>query len=118
MSHAKLLDLQATKIKGFNLKEYIESDQEFSYPRSNKSIKIRVIFSSDAAFHLSESKLSEYQSLTTMKDGRILLETTVPDTEDLRWWLRGFGSQVEVLSPISLREEMAKEVDLLNHYYN
>ena len=33
------------------------------------------------------------------------------DSSDLRWWLLGFGSGVEVLEPLALREELtAREV--------
>ena len=49
--------------------------------------------------------LSEDHRTTEQSDGRILVEATVADTSQLRWWLLGFGSQVEVLEPISLREE-------------
>jgi predicted DNA-binding transcriptional regulator YafY len=37
----------------------------------------------------------------------VRLQATVPDTAQLRWWLRGFGSEVEVLEPSAIREEFA-----------
>ncbi len=40
-----------------------------------------------------------------MGDGRIELSANVPDTSELRWWLLAFGAQVEILEPLSLREE-------------
>jgi len=117
MSKAKLSNILATKIKEFSLREYIESEQEFSYPRTRKLMKIRVSFSPGTAYHLFESKLSENQKLSSLRDGRILLEAAVSDTEDIRWWLRGFGSQVEILSPPSLRQEFSEETKLLMNYY-
>jgi len=30
------------------------------------------------------------------------------DTSELRWWLLGFGDQVEVLKPASLRKHFAR----------
>ena len=38
------------------------------------------------------------------KDGRLLVEATVSNNADLRWWLLGFGPGVEVLGPPSLRK--------------
>jgi predicted DNA-binding transcriptional regulator YafY len=35
---------------------------------------------------------------------------TVRDTEQLHWWLLGFGSMVTVVSPDSLRVEMAQDL--------
>ena len=47
------------------------------------------------------------------EDGRILVEATVSDTADLRWWLLGFGSSVEVLEPTSLREQFREQAQRL-----
>jgi len=55
--------------------------------------------------HLHESLLAAGQVLTKQDDGRELLEATVLDTTELRWWLLGFGSAVEVLEPKDLRAE-------------
>jgi predicted DNA-binding transcriptional regulator YafY len=35
----------------------------------------------------------------------VLVEATVQDTQQLRWWLLGFGDQVEVVEPGELRNE-------------
>ena len=36
-----------------------------------------------------------------------MVTATVPDTSQLRWWLLGFGGEVEVLKPGSLRRKIA-----------
>lgn len=38
----------------------------------------------------------------------MLLEATVPDDTQLRWWLKGFGDQVEVIGPKQLRDEFVE----------
>jgi predicted DNA-binding transcriptional regulator YafY len=50
------------------------------------------------------SPLTEKQRLSREPDGRIRLQATVTDTHELRWWLQGFGSMVEVKAPANLRE--------------
>ncbi len=59
--------------------------------------------------HLGESRLASDQRLTAQDDGRVLVEATVKNNADLRWWLLGFGSAVEVLEPGSLRQEFREE---------
>ena len=91
---------------GFDLDAYIASGA-FGYPVGG-AIRLEALFSEGAAFHLGERPLSEDQRLEPTDDGRVLLTATVQDTSELRWWLLGFGDQVEVLAPESIREEMAR----------
>ena len=77
---------------------------EYADP-GNKKIKLVIKFSQSAALHLRETPLSEDQKLKDMKDGRVELKATVMLTWQLRWWLLGFGAQVEVIRPKFLREE-------------
>jgi len=117
MKKAELLNESAQQLEGFNLEKYIKEDKEFSYPVSDKKIKLKLLLNSHVATHLSECKLSEAQTLTLRKNGRTLLEATVADTDDLRWWLLGFGEGVEVLSPKSLRMEFREIVHNLSRRY-
>ena len=59
--------------------------------------------------HVTESRLSRDHRATTQDDGRVLVEATVADTADLRWWLLSFGAAVEVLSPDGLRAEIRSQ---------
>ena len=71
-------------------------DRRFSYPLSTGKIELKALFDAEAALHLIESRLAAGQRTTEQADGRFLIEATVPDTADLRWWLLGFGATVEV----------------------
>ncbi len=101
---ASLLDVPALRPKGFTLDGYI-AQGAFGYPVSEEPIRLRVLFSEGAALHLHETPLSKDQKLSMQPDGRELLEAVVRDTSELRWWLLGFGSNVEVLAPKELRDE-------------
>ena len=105
MSSASLPGRRADAIPNFDLTHYIREEQGFSYPLSGKKIKLRALFSNGAEVHLTESKLSDEQKVTRKKDGRVLIEARVADTAELRWWLLGFGSNVEVVGPRGLRNE-------------
>jgi predicted DNA-binding transcriptional regulator YafY len=36
---------------------------------------------------------------------------SIEHTEELKWWILGFGAKVAVLAPTSLREEIGAELD-------
>lgn len=117
MSKPVLLETPAKSPPGFNLSVHIQEELRFSYPVNPGTFHLRALFARDAAHHLTESRLSDDHRTTDWEDGRILVEATVPDTADLRWWLLGFGSAVEVLEPTSLREEFRNHARELNAKY-
>ena len=84
---------------------------------SGGSLALRAVFEKDAAVHLMESRLADDHRTTERDDGRVVVEATVPDTAEIRWWLLGFGSAVEVLEPASLREEFRDEAGRLRQIY-
>ena len=102
MSRAELLDDSVKVPKSFKMKSYIEDEQSFAYPLTPNKIKLEVLFDKDVAFHLSESKLSTDQTIEDLQDGWVLVKATVADTEELRWWLQGFGEMVDVIHPSGL----------------
>lgn len=105
MSSAQPIEREATPIEDFDLAKYVHQDAAFAYPQSNRMIRLKALFDESAAFHLTERRLSEDQSLQRTKDGLYRLMATVADTAELRWWLLGFGDGVEVLAPKALRAE-------------
>jgi hypothetical protein len=117
MSRASVTDLSAKLPPSFDLQKYVEEDREFAYPESRKRIRLVLRFSADAAHHLAESQLSEDQALTPARDGRFKIQATVEDTQELRWWLRGFGDAVEIVAPRNLRSEFKRMVAELNRQY-
>jgi predicted DNA-binding transcriptional regulator YafY len=102
---AELLEQPRTVPEGFSLDHYIRSG-EFDYPaHPNQTLGLKVLFVSSAGSHLYETPLSADQTIVAQDDGRLLVTATVFDTAQLRWWLRGFGDQVEILEPLDLRHE-------------
>ena len=81
-------------------------------------MKLKVLFDKGAAQHLYERPLSDDQALAIQADGRVLLAATVNDTEELEWWLKAFGDQVEIVSPAPLRRKFANLADSLARLYS
>jgi len=75
---------------------------------NDKKLKVKLKFSKMAGAHLFETPLSKKQSIKETKDGFFMVEDKVVDNMELRYWIRSFGDEVEVVQPKMLREEFAK----------
>jgi predicted DNA-binding transcriptional regulator YafY len=116
MEKVTLLEKPATVPAGFTLQGYIKSG-EFSYPWGKETIRLKALFSRDAAAYLHETPLPGTISLTDVDDDDVELEAEVLDSWQLRWWLRGFGSLVEVQEPAELRAEFKEMAGELRGMY-
>ena len=117
MSGPKVTDDPAKTPPDFRLADHLGDDGSFAYPASPERIELRALFRAGAGAHLTETRLAPDHRATEQEDGRVLVEATVADTAELRWWLAGFGSLVEVLEPASLREEFREEARQLAGIY-
>lgn len=108
IEHAVTTGEPAHRPENFDLSEYIASGA-FGFPVGEGTIRLRAWFAPSAALHLQETPLSEDQHLVPEEDG-FRVEGTVPNTAQLRWWILGFGDQVEVLEPPELRKEISATV--------
>jgi predicted DNA-binding transcriptional regulator YafY len=104
----QLLDAPIAGPVDFDLDEYLASGALGWAPK--ESIHLEAAFSAEVAIHLQETPLTEDQTLTELADGRVKLAATVRETQQLRWWLQGFGDSVEVLSPPGLRSRVATSI--------
>jgi predicted DNA-binding transcriptional regulator YafY len=113
---ARSLDAPACAPPGFDLQEYAQSSV-FGF-MDNGPIKLVVRMESPAAAHLYDTPLSQDQVIANdEREGWLRITATVSDTSQLRWWLLGFGSQVEVVEPLTLREWVACEAGLTSAWY-
>ena len=103
--------------KGLTIDSYVNDDQQFSYPLSSEPIHLKVLFNAKSIEHLHETPLTKDQALTPQDDDRLLLEGTITDTLELRWWLASFGSKAEVVKPDELRQHFVKEAQLMIERY-
>ena len=110
-----LLDTPVVVPDGFDLDAYLSSGaMGWS---TTKPICLVVAFSPEAGTHLWETPLSEDQVIEHLPDGRLQVKATVLETQQLIWWLLGFGDGVEVLSPPQLREQITGKIQRLADRY-
>ena len=115
MKTVTALEAPAIRPPGFDLDAYIASGRMgFG---DGRIIRLEMLLHADAARHLTETPLSEDQRLTATPDGRVRVNATVPETEQLRWWILGFGEKAEVIKPIRLRKVMAETSQALAARY-
>jgi len=101
----------------FNLQEYTKEQHQFSYPTTQEPIRLKALFEKNIAWHLAETPLSDDQILMPQQDERVLLEATILETLELKWWLLSFGDNVEVVEPIALRERFKSVAERMGELY-
>ncbi len=117
MSNAAPLDEAAAAVKGFDFERYVREEKSFEYP-AGKTIHLELIVEPWLARHLEERRLSEDQVIAPIRGSENSRVTaTVMDTEQLLWWLRSLGTDVEVVKPAALRKRMAAHAKTLSGKY-
>ena len=102
--------------ENFDIDDYLEKES-LSFLRTEKKLKIELLFKGNAGFHLTETPVSKDQKYKEEKNGKIRISGTVADTEQLRWWILGFGENVEVIKPKILRDEISNRIKLVSAIY-
>lgn len=112
---AELLEQRRRIPEGFDLDAYIQSGA-FDIV-DGEPMQIELYLQPSMAFHLSETPLSDDQVIEMLDTQTYRLRATVANTLQLRWWLLGFGAQVEVREPATLRADMASRALALAALY-
>lgn len=89
--------------KAFDLEQF-DNDGGFGFG-SGKRIQLELLMNRMAAVHLLESRLSADQTASDEGE-QVRIKATVTESEQLKWWLRGFGNAVRVVQPASLAKEL------------
>ena len=111
-----VLDQPRIQPENFNLDDYIARG-EFGFRQSGLDLELKFRLKTVWAKHLEETPMRGDQKLTHLPEGWTLVEATVPNTSQIRWWLRGFGSDLIVESPKELLEEFSREADQIKKNY-
>jgi predicted DNA-binding transcriptional regulator YafY len=80
-------------------------------------VKVRARFDRSVAQLVREGRWHQNQRLEDGPGGAVILSLEVAGWEEIKRWLLGFGSAVEVLEPAELRESMASEAGRMGKVY-
>lgn len=100
----EVLEQNARQNPEFSLDAYVDSGA-FDYPINEHNITLKALMDTEVAWHLSETPVSEQQTLEkTDNPAQMLLTASVPNDKQTQWWIMGFGSKIEVLEPKEWRD--------------
>ena len=109
ISEAEVCSKPSVIPPNYSLNDYLETGALGYTLEEGKKIIVTLKFDKVAGLHLIESPLSENQTIIET-DNHIKITANVMDTMQLRWWLLGFGSHVEVVAPSILRDEISAHI--------
>ncbi len=100
----------------FDLQQHLA--KSFGVYHGEGDVKVVVRFASSVARYVAESNWHESQKLTQQRDGSLLTEFQLSDTEEIKRWIMSFGQHAVVQEPESLREEIVGELNSLLGAYS
>jgi predicted DNA-binding transcriptional regulator YafY len=70
------------------------------------------------AGYVREKIWHDSQKLEPQEDGSLLFEAVVAGTQEIKYWILGWGSHAQILEPESLKEEICTQaMATLNLYH-
>lgn len=99
----------------FDVSEYLR--RAWSTLPEGRIYHVKLLFLPQVANDVAEVTWHHTQKVTHNKDGSALVEFRVDGLSEITWWVLGYGDQVRVLSPKSLRKrvlEIAENVVKIN----
>ncbi|MCF8069089.1 MAG: transcriptional regulator [Desulfobacterales bacterium] len=79
--------------------------------------KVKIWFDADIAGYIREKVWHETQQIHTQDDGSILFEAEVAGTDEIKFWLLGWGSKAMVIKPSALKDEIGAEAEKMAGLY-
>ena len=117
--HWKISRIEAAEVtkvhfqrpEDFDLQQHLA--KSFGVYHGDGDVRIRVRFAAAVARYVCESNWHESQKLVQQKDGGVVAEFQLSDTEEIKRWIMSFGQHAVVLEPESLRDEIVQELKSL-----
>lgn len=116
IENALPVDVERRIPQGFDLDDYIAKGS-FGLLRDEAPMNLRFRMKSQWASHLLETPLGANQKIKDLENGWTEISVLVPNTSQLRWWLRGFGPDVVVEGPDGLVAEFRSESRIMLEQY-
>jgi predicted DNA-binding transcriptional regulator YafY len=103
---ADILDECFSDCDDFDLADYLGCS--WSMIPEGQIHHIRLRFASKVASNVAEVRWHKSQKVTHEPNGSVTVEFRVDGLNEITWWILGYGDQVEVLAPASLRRNIAE----------
>jgi len=96
--------------------EYLQS--AFFLEHTEKEHRLRIRFDRQGARYIRERKWHPSQKLIEHEDGGCTLSFVTPSLDEAKRWILTFGEEAEVLEPLSLRQDLARELFKMSKKYS
>lgn len=93
----------------FDLEEFYKYTWEIE--KSRDPFAFEVVIFGKSVHNVKERKWCENQDIEEVKDGAILFKGTTSSERELKKWILGFGSDVKVIKPEWLRQDIKAELE-------
>ena len=100
----------------FHLDEYLGNAWHL-IPESGQDSHVILRFSPKVALNVSEVAWHKTQKIVPLDNGGIEFHVMVSGINEIAWWVLGYGKEVEVVSPLSLRRIIRQHVEALAEMY-
>jgi predicted DNA-binding transcriptional regulator YafY len=100
--------------EGFSLDEFLRPSFGVF---QGAPVKVKIWFSSGVAGYIKEKIWHESQVIVTRKDGSIVFEAEVAGTEEVKFWVMGWGAHARVLEPESLTKAIQSQAEAVAALY-
>jgi predicted DNA-binding transcriptional regulator YafY len=90
----------------FDLRAWLQG--AFGVARPGPRTRVVVEFDPRVAHEVRQTRLHASQKIATAPDGRVRLSIALPDLEELRRWVLGFGDAARVIEPEDLAADLAR----------
>jgi proteasome accessory factor B len=100
----------------FDLEEHLANS--WGIMTGDEVTKVSLRFLPHATSHVHERQWHPSQRIELLEDGGCLLHVEIAEPVEMLPWIRGWGPQVEVLSPVWLRQQVADDLHQAVALYN
>jgi predicted DNA-binding transcriptional regulator YafY len=80
-------------------------------------VEVILKFGQRVARRVGETRWHRSEQVTVLEDGSLLWRAWIAEPQEMMPWIRGWGADVEVLAPESMRKAMEEEVGRLRGVY-
>lgn len=100
----------------FSMEQYLGNAWNL-IPEPGQDEEVIVRFSRLVAQNVSEIRWHKTQEVLSLDDGRVELRFKVSGIKEIAWWILGYGAEVEVIHPPTLRHLIADHVQRMTLLY-
>jgi len=117
IEEAEVTQLPFQRPDDFDLREHLTKSFGVYHGDGQGEVHVKVRFAPAVTRYVSESRWHPSQKLTPQKDGSLVAEFDLGDTEEIKRWVLSFGKHAVVMKPEQLREEITAELAALRDFY-